>query len=866
MSTGVTYTKNGTRIQCDTSVLPRPRPKMTWPIPVFSGTALSLLSMTLVAVAQTDRRGVQIESTPATLPGTSAASWTLFWMAYQGSAPASPTWNAVPVQWPAVSLLLDNVMPAASVVAYLQRVEAGQTYNYAQIQLTTPDDPSQTQNALAVSDQITLITDWESALAIQTTLDAQALALGIVTSPTVLDTAMTALSAGLIAAGAPSAWLTTWGLSTSTPFYATGIVANLSTWWAAIANAQTALSNAIATASTANVGLIPNYNSAQGAISGIGGAYVFDTTGQTYTGHLGARYVRSTATMPTTTLFGLSNLWGAPISNKISCSQGQLFNLDYWQLPLTEHSVYKDNSGADTTQSVELFFFDINGNHLDFGTVAQTSGVMYPQVIVLYDLAPGIWQHQSLQITAPANTAYALAYLCGPPASVTGFTDSVYWVSAIDLENTSVAASTTISGAVKVDGTTIKMSTAGVISASGSTSGGSVTTVSVATANGFSGSVATATTTPVITIACSVASGMVKSNGTGLVAAVAGTDYVIPSAVPVVTTSSPLVDSTAAVGASGKWADGAHVHPTDTSRQAAYANLATIGALANAAGALVNNGSGGFSYSAIPVVGTATPLMNGTAAIGASGKWADGAHVHPSDTSRQPLAAILTALAALPNAVGALTNNGSGSLSYSSGTATTGRLIGIQYITASGAYLKGTNNPSFIVAEGVGGGGGGGGNSTTNQVEGGNGGPGGFFRKTIPSASLLTSETITIGAGGTGGAGGTSQGSNGTTGGTSSFGSHCSATGGYGGNGAMRGLTNSGVSGIGVGGDLNIPGQPYGSQLGPSNTGCDPTTGIGYSAIANSGGAAGAGMYGANEGYASGGTGGSGRITIYEYS
>lgn len=41
------------------------------------------------------------------------------------------------------------------------------------------------------------------------------------------------------------------------------------------------------------------------------------------------------------------------------------------------------------------------------------------------------------------------------------------------------------------------------------------------------------------------------------------------SPVPVVTTSLPLMDGTAAIGSSGDWADGDHVHPTDTSRLAA---------------------------------------------------------------------------------------------------------------------------------------------------------------------------------------------------------------------------------------------------------------------------------------------------------
>ena len=57
---------------------------------------------------------------------------------------------------------------------------------------------------------------------------------------------------------------------------------------------------------------------------------------------------------------------------------------------------------------------------------------------------------------------------------------------------------------------------------------GTVTSVSVVTANGFAGDVATATTTPAITLRTSV-TGLLKGNGTGISAAVAGTDYSDPS-------------------------------------------------------------------------------------------------------------------------------------------------------------------------------------------------------------------------------------------------------------------------------------------------------------------------------------------------
>lgn len=60
------------------------------------------------------------------------------------------------------------------------------------------------------------------------------------------------------------------------------------------------------------------------------------------------------------------------------------------------------------------------------------------------------------------------------------------------------------------------------------TSGGTVTNVSIATANGFAGTVATATTTPVITLSTTI-TGVLKGDGTSISAATAGTDYVTAS-------------------------------------------------------------------------------------------------------------------------------------------------------------------------------------------------------------------------------------------------------------------------------------------------------------------------------------------------
>jgi len=215
MSTGVSYVKGGTKIQCGTSTLPRPRPRMAWPIPTFPGTSQSFLTLALVTVAETARKGVRVSTTAAGLPGSSAASWTLLWTAYQGAAPEPLTWNAVPVQWPAISLLLENVTPSATVEAYLQRVEAGQTTRYPRVQITTPADPTQgaisdlqdaliaaaSDGVLSVGEKPQWIATYSGLVSQVATLRAQASAVGA-TLPA--QNTLLAYLQSLGAAGGPS--------------------------------------------------------------------------------------------------------------------------------------------------------------------------------------------------------------------------------------------------------------------------------------------------------------------------------------------------------------------------------------------------------------------------------------------------------------------------------------------------------------------------------------------------------------------------------------------------------------------------------------------------------------------------------------
>jgi plastocyanin len=77
-----------------------------------------------------------------------------------------------------------------------------------------------------------------------------------------------------------------------------------------------------------------------------------------------------------------------------------------------------------------------------------------------------------------------------------------------------------------VTGYVLSSTTGGVLSWVGAAAG-TVTSVSVASANGFTGTVANSTSTPAITITTSI-TGVLKGNGTSISAATAGTDYQAP--------------------------------------------------------------------------------------------------------------------------------------------------------------------------------------------------------------------------------------------------------------------------------------------------------------------------------------------------
>ncbi len=89
---------------------------------------------------------------------------------------------------------------------------------------------------------------------------------------------------------------------------------------------------------------------------------------------------------------------------------------------------------------------------------------------------------------------------------------------------TSIGSATTVTTQSPGDNTTKIASTAFVTAAVAAAGGGTVTTLSVVSAHGFAGTVATATTTPAITLSTTI-TGILKGDGTSISAASAPGDY-----------------------------------------------------------------------------------------------------------------------------------------------------------------------------------------------------------------------------------------------------------------------------------------------------------------------------------------------------
>lgn len=115
---------------------------------------------------------------------------------------------------------------------------------------------------------------------------------------------------------------------------------------------------------------------------------------------------------------------------------------------------------------------------------------------------------------------------------------------------------------------------------------------------------------------------------------VATTAYVVGQA----GSASPLMDGAATVGTSLRYARQDHVHPIDTSRAPLAAPTFTGVPAAPTAAVDTNTTQLATTAFVLAQAASASPLMDGSVAVGTSTRYARADHVHPTDTSRAPLA------------------------------------------------------------------------------------------------------------------------------------------------------------------------------------------------------------------------------------
>ncbi|BDU72405.1 host specificity protein J [Mesoterricola silvestris] len=154
-------------------------------------------------------------------------------------------WNDMPVS--GLSAVASNLEPGSYRIRVFALYGTSQSA-FNEVSATVTDGPVgsavgdlNSPNALTNLEKGLLVQKWNDEAQTKTQLDAQASTYTV--SATAYDNAVVALSTGLIAAGAPSNWATSW--PDGTTFTATGIVGSLSTWWANIASTRAALQGAI---------------------------------------------------------------------------------------------------------------------------------------------------------------------------------------------------------------------------------------------------------------------------------------------------------------------------------------------------------------------------------------------------------------------------------------------------------------------------------------------------------------------------------------------------------------------------------------------------------------------------------------------
>lgn len=196
---------------------------------------------------------------------------------------------------------------------------------------------------------------------------------------------------------------------------------------------------------------------------------------------------------------------------------------------------------------------------------------------------------------------------------------------------------------------------------------GTVTTVSVVPANGVSGTVATSTTTPAITLSL----GAITPTSTNGVSAA----------------TMAFVDATSSI-------------QTQLNATAPSASPTLTGTPLSTTAA-VNTNTTQIATTAFVVgqAGTATPIIDGTGTVGSSLLYARQDHIHPTDTSRAPLAS--PALTGVPTAPTAAAGTATTQIATTAFVNSSIPLVGVTPSIGGSLIVLGCTNQTTVTITGA---------------------------------------------------------------------------------------------------------------------------------------------------------------------
>lgn len=345
------------------------------------------------------------------------------------------------------------------------------------------------------------------------------------------------------------------------------------------------------------------------------------------------------------------------------------------------------------------------------------------------------------------------------------------------------------------------------------------------------------------------------------------------------TAGTIAMNGTQAAGSSNLYARADHVHPSDTSRaplaSPTFTGTPTLptGTIAVTQAADTNSTTVATTAYVVGQASSTAPVVNGTATVGTSLRYARADHVHPTDTSRAPLASpALTGTPTAPTATAGTNNTQIATTAFvlANTAPGTGRLLRAPQVLTSGTSYTTPAGCTAIYVEAVGGGGAGYGPTSAQATQGGGGGGAGAYCGKYFAVAPSTAYSYAIGAGGAGAVG------TGSAGGSTTFTGPGPLTITAGGGAACTSGNASAAGGTATNGDINAPGG-Y-SQQGSATVILPGMGGVSFFGGAGSGDAAGNGLAGttgsgggggANAGSAAnrtGGSGGAGLIRIWEFA